>query len=795
MNSNRPIAGFALCLLAGAALAQTTGQTTRPAAEIAVAGDGPTHVTGALSSKNFLLQEELFPNLTVTLLNVGHTISGQPERLAGKDGQIIGYLTEPLFPGPGRYRVNLPRLPEGPAVDLDNDGADDPGVRVFALLAAANLAGDSYLEQAEQLGGLSSYITDLATGGIVEGRFIVHAPDDRQGFPVARGADGLWFTPDDGVARLPAGYTLAILSPDGTARFERAGEAVADAIERAEAATPDFSGLGILDSYHALLDTLDTRYAYTDFRGLDWQAIRAAHLDRVAAADAAEDIGAYYLALRDLALSIGDTHVAADPGYTDPATIRALATDLVSRYGGNLGAAVIETSGDDAANGRILVLQVGEGSPAAAAGWVPGTEIVGVDGMTVDERIASLPIGRSIGVPALQRRDRVERLLAFPAGQRVTVDFRLPGETAIRSATIEAGGYDTGAAPARPATRTLPIAYEQRGDYAILTWNSFMSFLVPKVVVLEEALKVESTVSSAGMVLDLRGNGGGLLELALVMASHFFTEENPLPVRLFDWYYFDAAAGTQIKAFAPDVRVSAPQPKYAYTGPLVVLIDEGCASACEYFTQFLQLTGRATVIGQYGSTGAGGPVERIAMPGGVTFQYTMGRTTFAGSATPNIEATGVTPDIRVPVSLETELAKRAGADPVMAAAIAELDRLSAPILRLTVSEWRWAGLIDGAGKPVEIDDPDRYTISVAEDGALSVTADCNRVLGRLALAKDDSVEISLGPATLAACPPGSRGEAFVRHLSNAATLVFQDGAPALYLLDDPDAAMILFAPP
>ena len=87
------------------------------------------------------------------------------------------------------------------------------------------------------------------------------------------------------------------------------------------------------------------------------------------------------------------------------------------------------------------------------------------------------------------------------------------------------------------------------------------------------------------------------------MASHFFTEENPLPLRLFDWYYFDAAAGTQIKAFAPDVRVSAPQPKYAYTGPLVVLIDEGCACACAYFTQFLQLTGRATVIGQYGSTG------------------------------------------------------------------------------------------------------------------------------------------------------------------------------------------------
>jgi hypothetical protein len=40
---------------------------------------------------------------------------------------------------------------------LDNDGADDPGVQIFALQVASNIINDSYLQQLEQASGLSAY--------------------------------------------------------------------------------------------------------------------------------------------------------------------------------------------------------------------------------------------------------------------------------------------------------------------------------------------------------------------------------------------------------------------------------------------------------------------------------------------------------------------------------------------------------------------------------------------------------------------------------------------------------------
>ncbi len=160
------------------------------------------------------------------------------------------------------------------------------------------------------------------------------------------------------------------------------------------------------------------------------------------------------------------------------------------------------------------------------------------------------------------------------------------------------------------------------------------------------------------------------------MASYFFSAENPMPTHVSDWYYFDQNTDGLIRKFPQERHLSAPRPELAYTGPLVVLIDEYCVSVCEYFTQHLQVVDRVTVIAQYGSRGAGGPIDKITLSSdGIFFQYTMGRTTFAGSDEFNLEAKGVVPDIRVPVTLESEVAKLRGEDPVMQAAIVELDRV------------------------------------------------------------------------------------------------------------------------
>ena len=76
------------------------------------------------------------------------------------------------------------------------------------------------------------------------------------------------------------------------------------------------------------------------------------------------------------------------------------------------------------------------------------------------------------------------------------------------------------------------------------------------------------------------------------------------------------------------------------------------------------------------------------------FNYTNGRTTFAGTNEYNLEAKGVVPDIRVPVTVESEQAKRTGQDPVL-----ELSRVGFFNAGLDRPGKEPAGVEHGAGGP------------------------------------------------------------------------------------------------
>ncbi|MEZ4864289.1 MAG: S41 family peptidase [Caldilineaceae bacterium] len=775
----------------GIVLAQSTAAADLPPATIANDEGGPIVVTGEASSANFAFMPELYPNPTVLLMDVTNTLAGEPEKYVADTGQILGVFTKPLFPPPGEFRINLPIAPTGATLDVDNDGESDTGVQIFALQVASNLVNDSYLQQIEQEGGLGSFLVDVASGALTQGAFLVYAPDDDQGFPSAFGDDGLWFTEDDPAVALPAGYTLATLSQDGSVTFDRSAAATMNTMERVEEASPDFSDQGILESFNSLIDILAERYAYTALRGLDWEAIRQTHLPQVEEADANNDLSAYYILLADLAVSIEDAHVSATANTNIEATL-AWAQRFHERTAGNVGATVIATTSamtaTEAAEDKIIVFTVGTDTPADAAGWVPGTEIVAVNGQSPAARLAEVPRISGTGVAEVRRAAQASFFLSFPLSQTVTIGYRLPDASEVTTVTMTAGEYDTGQHAAESGTRT-PVTYEQVGNYAVVRWSDFINYIVPKIAVLEEALAFEKNQSSAGMILDLRGNGGGWLELYQIMASYFFAPEKPMATHVTDWYYYDAKVGDLVKAYAVDFMASAPRPELAYTGPLVILIDQHCASACEYFTQHLQLLGRATVVAQYRSMGAGGPIERVTMPSGITFQYTMGRTTFAGTDEPNLEAKGVAPDVRVPVTLETEQAKLRGEDPVLAAAIAELDRLTDPVTRLTGTTWRWVVSVSTAGEQTTIAESDSYTLTFAADGSVAIQADCNRAGGAYTLTEDDAFTITLGPTTLAACPEGSRSDAFLSYLGAATSLSFE--GPNLNIVLNPDSGAFL----
>jgi C-terminal processing protease CtpA/Prc len=665
------------------------GQATAAAAPARQGGDlppapitndegGPTRLLGSANYSDFsipIVMQDPAP----TLLDMVHVVRRDGTQFAPVDSQILGYMTTPIFPPPLGYAFDLPIAPRGTLLDVDNDGTDDTGVQIFSAIVAANINGGSHLEQLDQAGDFLSYLTDPLTGELTAGNLLIYAPDGEQGFPSGFGADGILFTEDDPAVGVPQGYTVVSFGPNGFT-FDRATEAQLDLLQNPEAESPDFSQQGIVESYNSLIDHLAERYSFTDLRQLDWEAIRAEYLPQVEEAEQAAATNpsaggaAYAFVLHELAQKVRDAHVVAvigDLAYGGEAnTLLALKAQPIAT---NLGANTVELS-----DGRIIVSDVISGSPAAKALWTLGTEIIAIDGTPVAERIPEVYYNETVGTDESQRLFQVNNLLKFPAAEAggtptsVTIEAILPGETEAQSFAMTPGNYALPTPLAR-VTPSMPIRYQFGPSFGYITWADFTHPDV-EVGVFRQFLKdAEENPGVKGLVLDMRGNGGGWDLLYLTLASYFFSAENPVSMHWIDQDSYDADTGELVRKAARKFLLSAPQAERYWSGPLVVLIDQNCASSCEFFTQFLQINNRATVVGEYASAGAGAAINRVAMPSGISFQYTKGRAYFAGTDELNLEAKGVVPDMRVPVTEESVAAKMAGEDPLLAAGLQVLN--------------------------------------------------------------------------------------------------------------------------
>jgi hypothetical protein len=299
-----------------------------------------------------------------------------------------------------------------------------------------------------------------------------------------------------------------------------------------------------------------------------------------------------------------------------------------------------------------------------------GTEIVAVNDTPVADYLPTVVYNEHTGTDEGQRLFQVANLLKFPAAAgdappaEVTIEAILTDETEPQSFTMTPGAYPL---PDRLAyvAPPMPIQYRIAPGYGYLTWVGFQDPEI-RMAVLEKFLgSVKTTPGVKGIILDLRGNGGGWDMLYFSMASYLFSPDDPVSMHWVDQDSYDPAVGDLVREVPRQYLLSAPQPDLYYGGPVVILVDHDCASSCEFFSQFLQTNNRATVVAQHGTKGAGAPINRVAMPYGITFQYTKGRAYFAGTDELNLEGTGVVPDIRVPTTLETVAASLQGNDPVL----------------------------------------------------------------------------------------------------------------------------------
>src|SRR3989440_134493 len=252
-----------------------------------------------------------------------------------------------------------------------------------------------------------------------------------------------------------------------------------------------------------------------------------------------------------------------------------------------------------------------------------GLSLVGIGAMLRSEdgyaKIESLVPGG----PA-QKEGKVkdgERITAVAQGQADYVDVRemrldkvvemIRGKkgTRVRLLVIPSDATD----PSRPknvelvrdeiklkdqeARADIIIRKDENGDPIKLGWLTLPSFYADMdkhqksttrdVLALLKRLKKEDI---AGLVIDLRRNGGGSLEEALSLTG-LFLKSGPI---------------VQTKDYNGSIRVSAnPDPGIAYSGPMVVLTSRQSASASEIFAAALQDYGRAVIVGDKNTFGKG----------------------------------------------------------------------------------------------------------------------------------------------------------------------------------------------
>ena len=83
----------------------------------------------------------------------------------------------------------------------------------------------------------------------------------------------------------------------------------------------------------------------------------------------------------------------------------------------------------------------------------------------------------------------------------------------------------------------------------------------------------------------------------------------------------------------------------------------------------------------------------------------------------------------------------------------------------------------------KVETPASYQVTFNADGTVNIVADCNNAAGTYT-DKDGALAITIGPMTMAACPPELRSDQFVKLLGAAARYFFADGKLFIDLMAD-----------
>lgn len=595
------------------------------------------------------------PQPYIILYDAYGVIAKDMDFMPSEESQIIGAITSDPFTSPFTYELSLPFAGRGRAIDLDNDGEDDPGVQVFLIALTSNTWNSPFLEQRDDFvtGILNSAVISSDIDSFLHfqyGSLAVYADQPGQGFPTGRGADGILFTEDDPTAPIPVGWSLVDI---GDEPFVTTRDASVELtlLEAEEAGLTDFSDHTYVEAFDLLIDHLKREYSFTEYKNIDWESRRQMFRPRIEEAQANRSATSFRRALRDLAWSIPDGHVSGPQ----------IAEDFQRDASGGLGL-VLRQLDDD----RVVVSYVSPGGPAERAGIMPRAEIVSLDGEPIADALSrTIPYTGPFSTPHNLRLEQLRFVHRRPIGTPVKLAYRSPDGSEITvsiETELDSDSFFAASLNAPLQGTELPVEFRVNDSgLAVISIYSFSDDLPLTVDLWERAIQTALFNDVPGIVIDIRQNGGGSGFLGDQLPAYFFDQ----PYVIGNTAEYSRTRGEFVINPLLEDRFILPPPELRYSGPVAVLISPDCASACESFAWAMTINNRAAIVGHYSTAGLGGSVVPVAMPDGAFFNYTQSRAVDANGVI-SIEGIGVPPTVRVPVTEETIFTQR---DVLMEAAV------------------------------------------------------------------------------------------------------------------------------
>ena len=404
-----------------------------------------------------------------------------------------------------------------------------------------------------------------------------------------------------------------------------------------------------LETFDKVWQILNETHFDTNFNGHNWQEVRQRYRPRVAAAGTQ---GQVRDVLQEMLKLLDASHLSIVPGELsdeDGLTGRPELEEAEEAKSGTLGLEVRYRGPE------CLVTRVEPGLPADRAGVRAGWILRKVGDSDPAEIYTKLPA------------DLAEKQRGFLAWR--SVSGRLSGEPASDARLEFLDGANrvvkvTARRTTLPGTPiqfgSLPVLYAHLTSTNLAAGGASIGLIRFNIWMLPTALDFHRAIDRQrgrdGIVIDLRGNIGGVVGMIIGVSGHFVRESITLGTLL--------ARDNTLKLPAnPRFGDAQGNPVQPFAGPLAILVDEITASASELFAGGLQEHGRARVFGRT-TAGMALPAVYDTLPNGDLLYHPV-----ADLITPKgvrFEGRGVIPDVPMPIDRPALLR---GEDPVLEAAL------------------------------------------------------------------------------------------------------------------------------